>query len=134
MKYLKTVLKRISLGIAAAFIALIAITTPVFAATNPKQTLCEGSGGIWDGAACDNDVGQPSVVQTFQNISGILLFVIGAIAVIMVIIGGIKYVTSNGEQAQVTSAKNTIMYAIIGIVVAFLAYAIVNFITFQLTK
>ena len=47
----------------------------------------------------------------------------------MLIIGGIRYVISGGDQAQVTAAKNTILYAIVGIVVAFLAYAAVNFVT-----
>ena len=46
----------------------------------------------------------------------------------MVIIGGVKYTTSGGDQAAVTSAKNTILYGIIGLVIAILAYAIVNFV------
>lgn len=56
------------------------------------------------------------------------LFVLGAIAVVMIIFGGIKYTTSAGEAKAVESAKNTIMYAVIGLVVALLAYAIVNFV------
>ena len=64
----------------------------------------------------------------FKNIVNIMLFIIGAVAVIMLIIGGIKYVTSGGAQDQVTGAKNTIMYAIIGIIVALLAFAVVNFV------
>ena len=64
----------------------------------------------------------------FKVIVNVLLFIIGAVAVIMLIIGGIRYVVSGGDQAQVTGAKNTILYAIIGIVVAVLAYAVVNFV------
>ena len=64
----------------------------------------------------------------FTTVTNILLFIIGAIAVIMLVIGGIRYTTSNGDSAQVTAAKNTIMYAIIGIIVAILAFAIVNFV------
>jgi hypothetical protein len=52
----------------------------------------------------------------------------------MLIIGGVRYVLSNGDQGAVTNAKNTILYAIIGIVVAFLAYAAVNFVTSQLQQ
>jgi hypothetical protein len=51
----------------------------------------------------------------------------------MLIIGGVRYVVSAGDQNAVTSAKNTILYAIIGIVIAFLAYAAVNFVSNQLT-
>lgn len=68
----------------------------------------------------------------FQTVTNILLFLIGAIAVIMLVIGGIRYVVSGGDQAAVTGAKNTILYAIVGIVVAFLAYAAVNFVIVQL--
>jgi TRAP-type C4-dicarboxylate transport system permease small subunit len=52
----------------------------------------------------------------------------------MLVIGGLRYVTSNGDQNAVTGAKNTIMYAIIGIIVAFLAYAAVNFVITQLQQ
>jgi multisubunit Na+/H+ antiporter MnhB subunit len=58
----------------------------------------------------------------------VLLFIIGAISVIMLIIGGIRYVVSGGDSSAVTSAKNTILYAIVGIIVALLAYALVNFV------
>ncbi len=61
-----------------------------------------------------------------------LLYVIGAISVIMLIFGGIRYATSAGVANNITAAKNTIMYALIGLVVAFLAYAIVNWVLKQL--
>ena len=65
----------------------------------------------------------------FETVTNILLFLVGAISVIMLIIGGIRYVVSGGDQSAVTGAKNTILYAIVGIVVAFLAYAAVQFVT-----
>lgn len=64
----------------------------------------------------------------FKTITNVLLFIIGAISVIMLIIGGIRYTISGGDSAAVTSAKNTILYAIVGIIVALLAYAVVNFV------
>lgn len=64
----------------------------------------------------------------FRTITNVLLFIIGAISVIMLIIGGIRYVVSGGDSSAITSAKNTILYAIVGIVVALLAYALVNFV------
>jgi hypothetical protein len=68
----------------------------------------------------------------FQRITSVLLFLVGAISVIMLIIGGIRYVISAGDQQAVTNAKNTILYAIVGIVVAFVAYGAVEFILDQL--
>jgi TRAP-type C4-dicarboxylate transport system permease small subunit len=66
--------------------------------------------------------------SVFNTIINAVLYIVGIICVIMLIIGGIRYATSGGDQAQVTGAKNTIMYAVIGLVVAILAYAIVNWV------
>ena len=69
-----------------------------------------------------------SAKEVIQSIVNILLFITGAVAVIMIVIGGLKYVTSNGDSSQTKSAKDTILYAVIGVIVAILAYAIVNFV------
>lgn len=63
-----------------------------------------------------------------KQVINILLYIIGVVAVIMLIIGGIRYTVSNGDSNQVSSAKNTILYAVVGLVVAIFAYAIVNFV------
>ena len=57
-----------------------------------------------------------------------MFFIIGVMAVIMIIWGGIRYVLSAGNSAALTSAKNTIIYSIIGLIIAILAYAIVSFV------
>lgn len=73
--------------------------------------------------------GQDGLIAKIVNV---LLFVIGIISVIMIIIGGIRYATSNGDANSVTAAKNTILYAIVGLVVAIFAYAIVTFVVDQI--
>ena len=72
-----------------------------------------------------------SVDTLVKNIINILLWAIGIVSVIMLIIGGFRYVTSNGDSSQVTAAKNTIMYSVIGLIIAIFAYAIVNFVVFR---
>ena len=72
-----------------------------------------------------------SVDKLVKNIINILLWAIGIVSVIMLIIGGFRYVTSNGDSSQVTAAKNTIMYSVIGLIIAIFAYAIVNFVVFR---
>lgn len=67
----------------------------------------------------------PSIIQVVVNT---MLFILGAVSVIVIIIGGFMYVTSGGDSGGVTKAKNTILYAIIGLVVALLAFAIVNWV------
>ncbi len=65
------------------------------------------------------------------NVINVLLFVVGAVAVIMIVLGGLRYVLSNGDSSQITAAKNTVLYSVIGLVVALLGYAIVNFVVAQ---
>lgn len=64
----------------------------------------------------------------FTIISNTMLFIVGALSVLMLIIGGLRYVISGGNTAAVASAKNTVLYAIVGLVVALLAYAAINFV------
>jgi hypothetical protein len=96
------------------------------------QCTPDASGGIGGGAGCaqgdDQQADLFGETGIFKTITNVLLFVIGAISVIMLIIGGIRYTTSNGDSGAVTNAKNTILYAVIGIIVALLAYALVNFV------
>lgn len=92
----------------------------------------DASGGIGGGAGCAQGKDQQEDLfgsnGVFKTITNVLLFIIGAISVIMLIIGGIRYVVSGGDSSAVTAAKNTILYAVVGIVVAILAYALVNFV------
>jgi hypothetical protein len=74
--------------------------------------------------------GAGGVITTITNT---LLFIIGALSVIMIIVGGLRYAVSGGNSANVTAAKNTILYAIVGLIIAFLAFAAVNFVLSALT-
>ena len=69
-----------------------------------------------------------NLTGTVGTIINVVIFVIGFVAVAMVILGGVQYSTSSGDSAKVKKAKDTIMYGIIGLVVAILAFAIVNFV------
>lgn len=90
------------------------------------------NGTIQQGANSAHGNGQPvdlfGSAGVFTTITNVLLYIVGAISVIMIIIGGIRYIVSGGDSNNVTAAKNTIMYAIVGIVIAVLGYAIVNFV------
>lgn len=81
-----------------------------------------------DGVKKINDGNTTNLPDFIKSIINILLFVIGIIAVLMIIVGGIRYVVSGGDSNAVTGAKNTILYSIIGLVVALMAFAIVNFV------
>ncbi len=66
-----------------------------------------------------------SIIKTVINLFSL---VVGVVAVIMIIIGGLKYITSGGDSGNITGAKNTILYAVIGLVVVALAQFIVKFV------
>lgn len=86
------------------------------------------SGADATGQAGESNLAGDDVGTIVRNVVNALLYVIGALSVIMLIWGGIRYTTSAGNANSVTSAKNTILYAVIGLIVAILAYAIVNWV------
>ena len=88
-------------------------------------TLEEGAEAARCDGCPDNLFGNDGVIK---NITNTVLYVVGIIAVIMLIVGGIRYVLSGGDAKKVTDAKNTILYAIIGLIIAILSFAIVNFV------
>lgn len=92
-------------------------------------------GGIRGGldATAGADQGTNDLETVIQNAINVLLFIVGVAAVVMLIVGGIRYILSAGDQQAVANAKNTIIYAIVGIIVAVLAYAAVNFVFGELT-
>jgi amino acid transporter len=66
--------------------------------------------------------------ELITQISSTILFLVGIVAVLFLIIGGFQYITASGNPEQVETAKKTIMYAIIGIIVCLLSYAVVYFV------
>ena len=116
-KYLKMVLP----------IIVLAITFTIFVSNNSASALTLQEGA--EAARCD---GCPRDLfgdnGVFKQVTNTVLYIVGIIAVIMLIIGGIRYVTSGGDAKKVTDAKNTVLYAIIGLIISFLAFAIVNFV------
>lgn len=99
----------------------------------PSISVSAITGGVSGGAAAARGNDQPAVLfgdgGIFAQVTNVMLFIVGAISVIMIIIGGLRYVLSGGDSANVSAAKNTILYAIVGIIVSLLAYAAVSFIT-----
>lgn len=76
--------------------------------------------------ACTNSNG--NLTGVIMNIFKVIIYVAGIIAILTLIYGGIKYITSAGAPQRIEFAKKTILYSIIGLVVVVLAFAIVNFV------
>lgn len=94
----------------------------------PEVTLAAPADTIQGGVDAIGGGESQSFETSLKNIVNVLLFILGAIAVIMIIIGGVRYTTANGEASSIKAAKDTILYAVIGLIVASMAYAIVNFV------
>lgn len=81
---------------------------------NPRSSLCQPPA---------DPVGPNNI---FVKAAQVVVYITGILAVIMIIIGGFAYVTSNGDPHKLNGAKNTILYALIGIAVAVSAQLIIN--------
>ena len=124
--------------LAGVAMVLPAASSDVGAVSEAQKQACIGSGGQPgqgpDGEfQCIQDRASDQGVEGIVNrIINVLLSVAGVIAVLMLIIGGIRYVISGGDSNAVQGAKKTIMYAIVGLVVIFLSFAAVNFVIGEL--
>jgi drug/metabolite transporter (DMT)-like permease len=127
MKKIRTIV--LSFALLAGVVAAPLAPATAFAQTDPAKSIGDGVKEIGGGEA--DSKGLTDMIKTIVNV---LLFILGAVAVVMIIFGGIKYTTSNGNSSQVSSAKDTILYSVVGLVVAILAYAIVNFVISSFSK
>ena len=94
------------------------------------QDQCSESGSSSEICASEDAGGD--VTEIIGTITDVMFFFVGALAVVMIIYSGIRYTTSAGNANSVTAAKNTLIYSVVGLIVAILAYAIVKFIITQL--
>ena len=128
-------------GLAMSLMLMLGLVAPAFAQDAQQQInngLCAGSNlqftedpGQCNVAATDATSKINNIIHTIVNL---LSAIVGVVAVIMIIVGGFRYITSGGNDTSVTSAKNTILYAIIGLVVVALAQIIVRFTLSKLTN
>ena len=120
-----------------AFGLIFAFATPIVMTSNvlDNQAHAEGAADlIQKGADSTGQKDSRSAGDLAKDFVNIMLFAVGILAVIMLIWGGIRYVLSGGDSGAVSSAKKTILYAVVGLIVAILAYAIVNFVITTIAK
>ena len=108
---------------------LILPSSPALAQIDAEDA-CRGAGGNFVDGECTIQ-GQGTLEQGFGRVVNALIFIVGAIAVLMLIIGAIRFAISGGDPEAAKGARNTILYAVIAIVVAIMAFAIVNFVIGQ---
>ncbi len=135
---LKTLRQRI-----AAALAFVMLATPVAIPAVAHAQDIQGclSGGatlsVGNGNTCptgNNNAGTDKVNNIITTIVNIFSAIVGIVSVIMIIYGGFKYISSGGDSSKVTEAKNTIVYAVIGLVVVAMAQFIVQFVLNKVTQ
>lgn len=135
---MKEILKKIGLAVTALAVlsvtAIGALNGPsVSAAANPKKDVCAGGQKAVDGVCKDDKASIEGVWTAVGTVTQWILMAVGAICVIFIIWGGVRYATSGGDSDKVKKAKNTLLYAIIGLAIAILANVIMTLVVNTLT-
>lgn len=105
-------------------LAMVFATSPAMTARAEDSNIRNGM----DATAGSDSKAKGNISVTIRTVINLMLFIVGIGAVVMIIYSGIRYVFSAGNSTQVTNAKNAMIYAIVGLVIAILAYAIINFV------
>lgn len=114
-----------SLALIVGFGAPLALpAAPVFASTS-TEAACDGIG--LTGGSCGTGA-ESKIYGLLSTVVNTLSIIVGAVAVIMIIVAGFKYITSNGEANNISSAKNTLIYAVVGMFIVVFAQAITRFV------
>ncbi|MDQ3158536.1 MAG: pilin [bacterium] len=131
---LKKKLSIIVASLALALVPLLAVST-AHAQVNINENLNQGACLSTDTSAdCPTgDEAEGQVNSIIEDVINFFSLIVGVVSVIMIIIGGFKYITSGGESAGTQGAKNTILFAIVGLVVVALAQIIVRFVLNRVT-
>ena len=121
--------------IAVSIMLAVALGTPAIAGAacnGVSEGVAEGANASVDNnkVDCDakGDAGENAVKDLAVKIVNIFSIIVGVAAIIMILYGGFRYITSGGSSDKVGSAKNTLIYAIVGLIVVALAQVIVNFV------
>lgn len=119
--------------VSAAFLVPVAVPAAVSAATEIEGGLCTGAElkfetGSGTGDCSGSEDASNKLNDIIKTTINVVSVIVGVVAVVMIIFGGLKYITSGGDSGNVSSAKNTIIYAIVGLVVVALAQFIVKFV------
>lgn len=107
-------------------VGFLGVFTPAVSAANGIN-IC--SNGNEDSVYCKNkNTGETQVNGIIKTIVEVLLTAVGAISIIMIVIGGIMFALSSGDAQKAAKARNTVLYAVVGLAVSLFASAIVNFV------
>lgn len=135
-------LKKVALAIASVSILTLPMLVPAAVSadttTDINGGLCAGAdlnAGTTTTCSSQSEAGAANgkITSILSTVINIFSLIVGAVSVIMIIIGGMRYITSGGEASNISGAKNTIIYAIVGLVIVALAQFLVHFVLGKVT-
>lgn len=132
MKFILNGLKVLLITVLSFSVFSLATVSSVLA--DAKSAVCEGAGLAVGASGCAAPAGSPDVNTTLQKGMNLFSAILGIVAVVMIMIGGLKYMTSQGDSGQMNSAKSTLIFAAVGLVIVALAQLIVNFVLERFTR
>lgn len=116
-------------GVLLLAVLPLATSQPAFADCISDPTSAGCPCALNSSSAACQDLSKPDgLSNTLKNATNTVLFIAGALAVIMIIYGAIRFMTAHGNEKQVESARLIVTYSVIGLIIAILAYALVNFV------
>ena len=134
---MKNMFKKVMAGFVVVASMALVMTGLGALSSLPVQAACDPKKGM-EGALQDDCSRGPGQAKELDGNQGVIttiintmLFIVGLLAVIMIIYAGIRFVTAHGDEKQVESARQTIIYSVVGLIVAILAYALVNWVFSQ---
>lgn len=121
-------INKIVASILALIISIIGFNAPALAAVTCPADSVNGTADSYAECNLPAVSGDDTLMNRLTIIINVITAVLGFVAVVVIILGGVSFMTSAGDPGKVTKAKSTILYGVVGLVVVLLAFAIVNFI------
>ncbi len=125
-------LKKIILTAAACSMLLVPALVPATAGavdqSAVENNICGGTQAQATTGSCQTGQANNQISKLMQNIINLFSLLVGIVSVIMIIIGGFQYVMSNGDSGKISTAKNTIIFALVGLIIVAMAQFIVHFV------
>lgn len=123
-------IKNALLSVGVFSLLAVPVLAPAVAYADITSDLCSGSSFDTSGnGTCNQDSNNGAGIDTIlKKVIQIFSIIVGFVAVVMIIVGGIKYITSGGNDSSVAGAKNTIIYAVIGLIIVALSQVLVHYV------
>lgn len=129
-------IKAIFLAAMAVGVLAVPVLAPsvAYASVSIEENICNGTNASTSGGGvCGKTAANTKVSQVMSNVINFFSLLVGIVSVVMIIIGGFRYTTAGGESSKITAAQQSIIFALVGLVIVAMAQFIVHFVLGKIT-